>query len=175
MATWEEQPTAQRTTRLATNWSLLVGLISVFLLSAGTLAATRLPAFLQSRAPSAPPRLVAQEPLEAPRLPVPHPAPATLRPAPLAVRPGRTATRPLPAPPRYVIVFGTFADRAEADTYARLVRSKGYLAGVTADGGVFHVVSRPYDSRQRARFWTSIFLEIGLDAGRTARVRGGDS
>jgi len=170
MATWEEQPTARQITRLATNWSLLVGLVSVFLLSAGTLAATRLPAFLQSRAPSVLPRAAAPAPLEAARPTVPRPAPAASRPASAAAQ-AQTAVRPVLTPPRFVVVFGAFADRAEAEAYARLVRSKGYLAEVKATGTVFHVVSRPYDSRQRARFWTSIFLEIGLDAERTARVR----
>jgi len=172
MATWEEQPAAHRTTRLATNWSLLVGLASVLLLSAGTLAATRLPAFLQARTPVEPARVVVRRaPLETARPRPAHTETALTQPiaaAPVTVRPQASA-------PRYVVVFGNFIDRAEAEAHARLIRSKGYIAGVVRAGGGFRVVSRPYESTARAQFWSSIFLEIGLDAERTARLRDRDS
>jgi len=167
MATWEEQPAAQRTTRLATNWSLLVGLASVFLLSAGTLAATRLPAFLQALAPEEPAPVVTRAPLEAARTTTARSDRAQIQPTAPAVAP----VRPRAPASAYVVVFGEFLERAEAETYARLVRSKGYIAGIIPTEVGFRVVSRPYASMDRAQFWASIFLEIGLDAERTGRLR----
>ncbi|HXF82851.1 MAG TPA: hypothetical protein VNN19_08885, partial [bacterium] len=104
------------------------------------LAATRLPALLQARD---------RGPLEAART---------------------AALLPLPPAPQYVVVFGTFATRQAADEAARLVRRKGYIADVLRAGETFHVVSRTYASADRARFWTAIFEQIGLNTDTTADI-----
>lgn len=142
MATWEDQTTEeQRAARMAPNWSMLIGLASVLVLAAGTLAATRLPTLLQQARSAGPMEASRSIDLVArPQLPI----------------------------PQYVVVFGSFATRAQAQAHARLVRSKGYLAGVISSDGSFRVVSRPYSSTERAVFWTTIFTEIGLDTDTTA-------
>jgi len=82
----------------------------------------------------------------------------------------RVASVPLRPDPQFVVIFGAFASRAQADAYARTIRSKGYLATVLQDVTSFRVVSRPYQSQERADFWRGVFEEIGLDAGTTAEV-----
>ncbi len=149
MATWEDQTTEQRAARVAPNWSLLVGLASVLVLTAGTLAATRLPILMQQAQPVRPGSVGSAGPMEASR---------TIH----------VAARPQLPAPHYVVVFGSFATRAQANALARQVRSKGYLADVLTSRGSFRVVSRPYGSTERAMFWTTIFTEIGLDADATA-------
>jgi hypothetical protein len=140
MATWEDTTSEQQVARGAPHWSLLMGLAAVLMLTAGTLAATRLPALRQARD---------RGPLEAART---------------------AALLPLPPAPQYVVVFGTFGSRLAADEAARLVRRKGYIADVRRAGEAFHVVSRPYASADRARFWTAIFEQLGLDTAAPADI-----
>lgn len=142
MATWEDTSIEQQAARVAPHWSLLVGMACVLMLSAGSLAAGRLPALLQPQAAG---------PIEAGR--GAHSIP--LRAIPVTA-------------PQYVVVFGTFGSRQEAAGYARLVRSKGYIADVVASGGAFRVISRTYESVERALFWTTVFDQIGLDTDTTA-------
>ena len=148
MGTWEDQTIEQRAARVAPNWSLLIGLASVLVLTAGTLAATRLPSLMQAQS-GGPARIRAAGPIEASRT-------------------VHLAARPQVPLPQYVVVFGSFATRAQAQAYAQLVRSKGYLAGVIPSEGSFRVVSRAYGSTERALFWTTVFSDIGLDADTTA-------
>lgn len=82
----------------------------------------------------------------------------------------RVASIPLRPDPQFVVIFGAFASRAQADEYARTVRSKGYLATVLQDMTSFRVISRPYRSQERADFWRDVFEEVGLDAGTTAEL-----
>lgn len=49
MATWEDTTNDQQAARVAPNWSLFIGLAVVLVLSAGTLAATRLPVLIQAQ------------------------------------------------------------------------------------------------------------------------------
>lgn len=72
--------------------------------------------------------------------------------------------------PQFVVLFGEFASRAEAHAYARTVRGKGYLATVLQDVTSFRVISRPYDTREDADFWRSVFEDIGLDSGTTEEI-----
>ena len=147
MGTWEDQTIEQRAARVAPNWSLLIGLASVLVLTAGTLAATRLPSLMQAQ-PIGPARIGAG-PMEASRT-------------------VHLAARPQVLLPQYVVVFGSFTTRAQAQAHARLIRRKGYLAGVIPSEGAFRVVSRAYGSTERALFWTTVFSDIGLDADTTA-------
>lgn len=80
------------------------------------------------------------------------------------------ASAPQLQDPQFVVIFGAFANRAQADAYARTVRSKGYLATVLQDVTSYRVISRPYRSQERADFWRDVFEGIGLDAGTTAEL-----
>lgn len=76
-----------------------------------------------------------------------------------AVQPEASVVRP----GGFVVSFGRFARRERAEAYARVVRSKGYIASVAQADTGFTVVSRPYASLDAARFWSTIFEEIGLE------------
>ncbi|TMI76363.1 MAG: hypothetical protein E6H05_03810 [Bacillati bacterium ANGP1] len=71
---------------------------------------------------------------------------------------------------RFVVAFGRFERFEPADAHARLVRSKGYIAAVVQSGTAYLVVSRQYRSLADAKFWSSIFSGIGLEAKAVARL-----
>lgn len=71
---------------------------------------------------------------------------------------------------RFVVAFGRFQRRESAEAQARLVRSKGYIAGVVRSGTAYLVVSRQYRSLADAKFWSSIFSSLGLEAKAMARL-----
>src|SRR3989454_2413398 len=71
---------------------------------------------------------------------------------------------------RFVVAFGRFERLESADAHARLVRSKGYIAAVVQSGTAYLVVSRQYRSLADAKFWSSIFSNIGLEAKAMARL-----
>ena len=75
----------------------------------------------------------------------------------------------LPQAGRFVVAFGRFERLEPAQAQARLVRSKGYIAAVIRSGAAYLVVSRPYRSLADAKFWSSIFSNIGLEAKALAR------
>lgn len=141
MATWEDTTIEQRAARVAPNWSLLIGMVCVLMLSAGSLAASRLPVLLQTQSAG---------PIEAAR-----------------------SAHLIPAPPaaQYVVVFGTFGSRQQAAGYARHVRSKGYIADVVSSGEAFRVISRSYETVERALFWRTVFGQIGLTTDTTADLQ----
>lgn len=86
------------------------------------------------------------------------PPPATVAPA-VSSSPARNGAR---TPAGFVVTFGEFSRRDEAVAQVRLVRSKGYLAGVMRSGPSLVVISRTYDYRHEAEFWAEIFQEIGI-------------
>jgi len=67
-------------------------------------------------------------------------------------------------PSAYVITFGRFASRQEAEAKARRVRSKGYSAVVSREGSTFVVMSRAFSDRKVAESWSGVFKQIGLQA-----------
>jgi len=71
---------------------------------------------------------------------------------------------------RFVVAFGRFERFESADAHARLIRSKGYIAAVVQSGTAYLVVSRQYRSLADAKFWSSIFSNIGLEAKAVARL-----
>lgn len=64
----------------------------------------------------------------------------------------------------YAISFGTFVDRATADTMMHFIRSKGYIVYVARIGEEFSVVTRPYRTRAQAERLVSALREIKLPA-----------
>lgn len=70
---------------------------------------------------------------------------------------------------RFVLTFGHYARRDRALAYARVVRSKGYIASVVQTDQGFTVVSRSYASLEAARFWSAIFEEIGIEVRAVTR------
>ena len=75
---------------------------------------------------------------------------------------------------RFVLAFGRFERRAAAETRARLVRSKGYIARVVQSGAAYLVVSRPYRNHADAQFWSAIFGKLGLQATALTRLEATD-
>src|SRR5256712_7658039 len=71
---------------------------------------------------------------------------------------------------RFVVAFRRFEQFESADAHARFVRSKGYIAAVVQSGTAYPVVSRQYRSLADAKFWSSIFSNIGLEAKAVARL-----
>ncbi len=74
----------------------------------------------------------------------------------------RQSVRRAPGSKHYVVSFGSFSRQAAAETTAREIRGKGYHATVTHVGGTFHVVSRSFQDRHSAEFWSKVYSEIGL-------------
>lgn len=142
MATWEDPNGEQGPVAGARNMGAVAAAAFILALSGAGLAASRLPIVRQAES-------LGQ-----------RAAPAS--PA--------VASAPHRPDPKFVVIFGDFASRAQADAYARTVRRKGYLATVLQDVTSFRVVSRPYRSQERADFWRVLFEEIGLDAGTTAEL-----
>ena len=70
----------------------------------------------------------------------------------------------LPALGQYAISFGTFVNRATADTMMHFVRSKGYIVYVARIGEEFRVVTRPYRTRAQAERLVGALQEIRLPA-----------
>ncbi len=71
---------------------------------------------------------------------------------------------------RIVLAFGRFERHAAAQTRARLVRSKGYIARIVQTGAAYLVVSRPYRNHTEARFWSGIFGKLGLQVTTVTRL-----
>ena len=71
---------------------------------------------------------------------------------------------------RFVVAFGRFERLESAEAQARLVRSKGYIAAVVRSGTAYVVVSRQYRSLADAKFWSSIFSKLGLEAKALTRL-----
>ena len=71
---------------------------------------------------------------------------------------------------RFVVAFGRFERLESAKAQARLVRSKGYIAAVVRSGTAYVVVSRQYRSLADAKFWSSIFSKLGLEAKALTRL-----
>ena len=86
-----------------------------------------------------------------------------------AVRPGQGRTVGSRAG-RFVVAFGRFERLESAKAQARLVRSKGYIAAVVRSGTAYVVVSRQYRSLADAKFWSSIFSKLGLEAKALTRL-----
>lgn len=141
MATWEDPNGEQGPLRTGRHVSAAAAAALIFGLSSVGLAASRLPIVRQAG-------FFAQQ--ASPRSPV--------------------ASVPRQLDPQFVVIFGAFEDRAEADAYARTIRSKGYLATVLQDETSYRVISRPYRSQERADFWRDVFEDIGLDAGSIAEI-----
>ncbi len=98
-------------------------------------------------------------------------APAVRSSLPVAgVQPGQRRAVASLRSGRFVVAFGRFERLESADAQARLVRSKGYIAAVVRSGTAYLVVSRPYHSLAAAKFWSSIFSDIGLEAKALARL-----
>lgn len=64
----------------------------------------------------------------------------------------------------YMVNFGEFTSRAEADVMMRLVRSKGHVVYVVRIGSSFNVVTRAYRSLEQAERLANALQEIGLPA-----------
>src|SRR5712692_7710629 len=103
---------------------------------------------------------VREGPLEAP------PAVRLARPVVIALPQGLAG---VPAG-RIVLAFGRFERHAAAQTRARLVRSKGYIAQIVQTGAAYLVVSRPYRNHTEARFWSGIFGKLGLQVTTVTRL-----
>lgn len=80
-----------------------------------------------------------------------------------AMRPGQTRTV-ASRTRRFVVAFGRFQRLESAEAQARIVRGKGYIAAVVRSGTAYLVVSRQYRSLSDAKFWSSIFSKLGLEA-----------
>ena len=64
----------------------------------------------------------------------------------------------------YIVSLGEFPTQEAAEVRMRLVRSKGHVVYVARIGDSFHVVSKPYHSREHAERLASALQEIGLPA-----------
>lgn len=112
-------------------------------------------AVVQRPSPSSPsPEIAVQRPSS--------PAPrAQLRRTP---QQGSQTARRVPGGRQFVVSFGRFSRRTPAETAARAIRGKGYLATVRHVGGAFHVFSRAFRDRESAEFWSKVYSDIGLHA-----------
>jgi cell division septation protein DedD len=89
--------------------------------------------------------------------------PAAVRPAPNPpARPPRPVARALAV--RYIVSLGEFATQGPAEVRMRLVRSKGHVVYVARIGDTFHVVTKPFQSREYAERLAVALQEIGLPA-----------
>jgi cell division septation protein DedD len=86
---------------------------------------------------------------------------ATVAPRP-AVKPQRPAAKPSSV--AYIVSLGEFPTQEAAEARMRLVRSKGHVVYVARIGDAFHVVSKPYRSRENAERVASALQDIGLPA-----------
>lgn len=155
MATWERQ-TARRAPRAVRNLGGIGAAVLVLLLAVGTLEASRLSMLRALRAPKEQ-RATTPQPQTEAKTSISERAQRIQPARSIAVQTNRN----------FIVIFGDFSRRDEAEIYARKVRSKGYLAGVVPAGQAFRVVSHPYASQERAEFWTAIFQEIGLEVRST--------
>lgn len=148
--------------------------------SAAVIAAVFLTAPLRTtRAPESPPPAASDQPgitavakREAPASPAGPRASAPERVAPTTRAAGQSGGSTRAVSPRtrgaalgeYAVSFGTFVDRATADTMMHFIRSKGYIVYVARIGEEFSVVTRPYRTRAQAERLASALREIRLPA-----------
>ena len=79
-----------------------------------------------------------------------------------AVKPPQPAVRPVSV--AYIVSLGEFPIQEAADARMRLARSKGHVVYVVRIGDAFHVVSKPYRSREQAERVATGLQDIGLPA-----------
>lgn len=69
---------------------------------------------------------------------------------------------------KFAVNLGEFRHRIAAESFARFVRSRGYMVSVARAGLGFHVLGRGHLDKTRAESWASLFREIGFEASVTS-------
>ncbi len=157
MGTWEQrsQPSAQHTSvgSAARLMSLLASGLAVVLLASSPSWLLR----VQSRA-------TALIPIPALRGQQRVAGSLEVAPSVRSAQKPQMPARQVPVAAKYVVSIARFQDRGAAETQARRVRSKGYVATVVRDGSAYRVVTRTYRDEAAARHTAQVLNEIGFGA-----------